>query len=422
MKTEENKKVRLSKYFTIFLLCLGILCSIMLSNSQPAYADNVKDAEQKVETSTSKNEYTLTLVERGNIKEYIKGSEIGLKYVDGQSKEVIFDENLLRNSINKLSCFDESKVIESKNAKLEYVEHEYVIRKEIYGTEIDKDILYRNIVSAIKNGQAKLDLNAIGCYKDPRYSHTSQEVVNAKNILNRYVSARISYNYGTDGSVLDGNTIKDWIYINGEYNITILEGKVREYVNSIADKYTSSLGYSIPVSGGYTGNNHSWIVDREAETSSLINNIKNGDNITKNPAFVQNSYASYFSGLGDTFVEVDMGNQYLWFYKDGYVVAEGNVVTGNMSAAGCATPAGVYKLNMRQKDTVLVGPDYESPVSFWMPFIGNSIGLHDASWRWNFGGEIYKTNGSHGCVNLPYSLAQSIYNNISVGTPVICYY
>ena len=125
---------------------------------------------------------------------------------------------------------------------------------------------------------------------------------------------------------------------------------------------------------------------------------------------------------GDTFVEVDMSKQYLWFYKDGYIVAEGNVVSGNLSENGCATPAGVYSLNNKQRDTNLVGPNYVSPVSFWMPFIKNSIGLHDASWRNEFGGEIYKTSGSHGCVNLPYSLAQSIYSNISVGTPVVCYY
>ncbi len=103
--------------------------------------------------------------------------------------------------------------------------------------------------------------------------------------LIEYVSSKISYNYGTDGSVLDGNTIKDWIYINGEFQITILEGKVREYVDSIADNYSSSLGYTIPVSGGSSGNNHSWSVDRVAETSALIENIKNGQNITKNPAF-----------------------------------------------------------------------------------------------------------------------------------------
>ena len=61
------------------------------------------------------------------------------------------------------------------------------------------------------------------------------------------------------------------------------------------------------------------------------------------------------------------------------------------------------------------------PVSYWMPFNGN-IGMHDASWRSSFGGDIYKTNGSHGCINLPVSVAQELYGYVEKGTPVICYY
>lgn len=421
MITEANKGIGFSRVFTTVFCSLFIMLGSLCLSYQTVYAQTSKDDESKIAAS-SESSYVLTLIERGNIKEKITGSDINLKTINEQSKEVSFDYNLLNNVINNLSCFDENNIIESKNAKLEYLGNRYIIRKEIYGTEIDKNILYQNIVSAIKNGQKTINLNSINCYKDPVYTSTSQAVINAQNTLNRYVSSKISYNYGTDGSVLDGNTIKDWIYINGEFQITILEGKVREYVDSIADNYSSSLGYTIPVSGGSSGNNHSWSVDRVAETSALIENIKNGQNITKNPAFVQNSYASYYKTLGNTFVEVDMGKQYLWFYKNGYVVAEGDIVTGNMSLEGCPTPTGVYTLNSRQKDTVLIGPDYQSPVSFWMPFIGNSIGLHDASWRWNFGGDIYKNNGSHGCINLPYSLAQTIYDNISVGTPVICFY
>ncbi|MGN0144114.1 MAG: L,D-transpeptidase family protein [Clostridium sp.] len=418
MKAKENKTTIWRKLITIMLFSVCTICfGLGFYNGQACAAAEKGNVTKKSSTTTN---YTLTLIERGNIKEKINGSDIGLKYSTNNSNDITFNDGLLRNVINNLSCLNEDNVIESKNAKLEYDGNMYVIRKEIYGTEIDKNILYTNIVNALKSGQSILNLNSTKCYKDPRYTSTSQEVINAQNTLNKYISSKISYNYGTD-SVLDGSTIKDWIYINGEFKITLLEGKVREYVDSIADNYSSSLGYSIPVSGG-NGNNHSWSVDRNAETAALIENIKNGDVISKNPVFVQDSYADYFSSLGDTFVEVDMSSQYLWFYKDGYVVAEGDVVTGNMSEDGCQTPAGVYSLNNRQRDAVLVGPNYQSPVSFWMPFIGNSIGLHDASWRSNFGGEIYKTNGSHGCVNLPYSLAEQIYENISVGTPVICYY
>ena len=101
-------------------------------------------------------------------------------------------------------------------------------------------------------------------------------------------------------------------------------------------------------------------------------------------------------------------------------MTHGPIVTGNVKA-GNSTPSGIYILKYKQRDTILRGADYASPVTFWMPFNGG-IGIHDASWRSTFGGDIYKTNGSHGCINCPYYLAKDIFNNISLGTPIICYY
>jgi lipoprotein-anchoring transpeptidase ErfK/SrfK len=77
-------------------------------------------------------------------------------------------------------------------------------------------------------------------------------------------------------------------------------------------------------------------------------------------------------------------------------------------------------LNYKQKNAALTGEDYETNVNYWMPFFGN-IGIHDASWRYAFGKEMYKNNGSHGCVNVPLNVAKTIYENIEEGTPIICY-
>ncbi len=69
---------------------------------------------------------------------------------------------------------------------------------------------------------------------------------------------------------------------------------------------------------------------------------------------------------------------------------------------------------------MLIGDDYETPVTYWMPFIGElGIGFHDASWRSSFGGDIYKNSGSHGCVNLPVSAAEQLFNIVYDGMPVI---
>ena len=113
--------------------------------------------------------------------------------------------------------------------------------------------------------------------------------------------------------------------------------------------------------------------------------------------------------------------------KDGAIVWDAPCVTGNESK-GHNTPAGIYTLTYKQRDRVLRGAkradgsyEYESPVSYWMPFNGG-IGLHDANWRGSFGGTIYKTNGSHGCVNLPPQKTAALYELVYQGIPVICYH
>jgi len=118
-------------------------------------------------------------------------------------------------------------------------------------------------------------------------------------------------------------------------------------------------------------------------------------------------------------VEINITRQYLWYYKGGKLIAQGHIVSGNPNR-GNATSLGVYMLNYKETDTTIRGPGYEADVTYWMPFNGN-IGIHDADWRYSFGGNIYKRNGTHGCVNVPLYLAKRIYENIEEGTPVICY-
>lgn len=117
-------------------------------------------------------------------------------------------------------------------------------------------------------------------------------------------------------------------------------------------------------------------------------------------------------------MEVDIKNQKAYYYKNGKQLIATDIVTGN-AARGMNTPTGVYRLLNKVRDTYLTGANYSSHVDYWMPFIGNSIGLHDADWRYSFGGSIYKTSGSHGCVNMPKSAAKQFFEQVSVGTPVI---
>ena len=149
--------------------------------------------------------------------------------------------------------------------------------------------------------------------------------------------------------------------------------------------------------------------------------------MTREPSYASRGASHEGNDYGSTYAEVDLTNQMVYFVQNGQVVLSSACVTGNPNN-GNGTPQGVYSLAYKELDSVLRGekrPDgsyeYESPVKYWMPFNGG-IGFHDATWQSSFGGSRYLTNGSHGCINLPYDVAGQLYNLISAGTPVVCHY
>ena len=396
-------------------------------------------------------EYTLELEERGNIKEQIKASDIGLKYnSEGKVKElkerqnpfewiialfdkkdfkiaevVNYDEEKLNERLDKLSCFEGNNIIEPQNPSFEYTDNGYVIKDEVCGNKINKDNLYDSVVTAILKGETTIDLESKNCYENPQYTSTSQEIINTKDMLNKYVGSKITYTFGDKIEVLDGSTINKWLGTNENLEITFDEKKIKSYLDKLSSTYNTvgktrdfvtSSGTTIKVSGGDYG----WLINSDEEVKDLITVIKDGQTITKEPKYMQTALSHDNNDIGNTYAEINMTKQHLWFYKNGSLVVEGDVVTGNVSN-NCSTPTGIYKLKYKQKNATLKGEGYSTQVNFWMPFNGG-IGIHDASWRYEFGGNIYRTNGSHGCVNAPFNLANKIFDNVDGGSPVICYY
>ena len=151
----------------------------------------------------------------------------------------------------------------------------------------------------------------------------------------------------------------------------------------------------------------------------IISDIESGIETEREPIYTLKGSVRGENDYGNTYVEIDLTNQKVYLYVDGVQLASSSCVTGNISK-GHTTPPGIFPLTYKQKNAVLRGPGYASPVKFWMPF-NKGIGLHDASWRGSFGGSIYKTNGSHGCINLPYDMAKTLYDHVYQGMPVICY-
>jgi hypothetical protein len=442
-------------FSTLLLIYLGVSAYFMKHFYSGSEINSIKVSGKTVEEvkklmSAELQKYTLTLKGRDGKIEQIKPEDIGLKYnLEGKIEnfkgtqnpfnwistffssegykttvDTSYDDKLLKEKIDKLSYFKSSNIIAPKNASLENKGTSYVIIDEVMGNKVKRDILYSRIKAALVSNETSLDLEAADCYENPEYTSKSKKITEARDTINKYLSTKITYDFGDREEILEATTINKWLTVDKDYKISIAEKKIREYIYELSKIYNTlgkirnfvtSSGNTIAVGGGDYG----WAISITNEAKQIISAIKEGKAVTKRPAYYQTALSRNTNDIGNTYLEVDMTKQHIWFYKNGVLIAQGDVVTGKLSKND--TPRGIYSLKYKQRNAILKGEDYESPVNFWMPFTGN-VGLHDASWRTKFGGEIYKTNGSHGCVNAPYNLAQTVFKNIEAGTPVVCYY
>jgi len=404
-----------------------------------------EDAVKIIEDNT-KNSYTLTIQELDNKEEIIKGNEIELNaYADIKSliaqqdnilwiisffksnnynlvPKVDFNEELLIKKIESLGCIKYGK--NPMNAYIsEYIKDKgYEIIKEDNGSLVNKDSLIGKVQEKIRNLEGTLDLENEDCYERVTVTSNDSSLIEVVEQLNSLLATKIIYIFGNDSIVLDANTYYLWI-VDSEDGLSINKDEVLNYVDTLANQtdtvYTTRIfvttsGESVNVQGPY-----GYQINKAAEVEQIIIDIESRTEVTREPIYKSKGDSRHGYDYGNTYVEVNLTNQMVYLYVDGQLIKTSKCVTGNVSK-GHTTPAGIFPLTYKQKDKVLRGPDYASPVKFWMPFNGG-IGLHDASWRNTFGGTIYKTNGSHGCVNLPYDMAKTLYESVYSGMPVICY-
>lgn len=119
-----------------------------------------------------------------------------------------------------------------------------------------------------------------------------------------------------------------------------------------------------------------------------------------------------------TYIKIIISEQRLYYYVNNKLVLETPVTTGKNNY----TKTGDFRIRNKVRNATLKGEDYVSEVKYWMAYSGNSFGIHDASWRRKFGGQDYKWNGSHGCVNVPTDAARQLFEMVEVGTPVYIRY
>ena len=298
---------------------------------------------------------------------------------------------------------------------------------------LDEALSY--VQKCLSQGEMRIDLREGDCYENLTDSpkDVSQRLLWEQ--LERFFDCKIVYDMGAEQIPLTPAILSTFLKAdeNGQLipepgkQISLDEERVGQWLERLAESYNtcdtvrefqSTRGDIVSVKYSTYGTK----LDTEAEKEYLVKAL--GEERTEEelhiPAYKQEGFVRGLDDIGDTYIEVDMTGQHMYYYVDGELKLDTDVVTGN-TGRRMGTPEGINYVYNKQRNRVLRGADYATPVKYWMPVKG-AVGIHDAGWRKEFGGEIYKRNGSHGCINTPPDIMAELYDMVEIGTPVIMFY
>lgn len=405
--------------------------------------------------------YELKILEKDGKTDTINGNDISLKYKENKDVEtalnkqnpflwpvslfsrksekvtieVAYDEALLDQKIGELQAVKVEQT-PAENARPEYDGEKYVVKEEVYGTAVNMEQLKEKVHQYITEFRDTLDMVEEKCYAEPKYTADSKEVQAACEEMNKYIQASITYPMN-ESVVVDRNLINQWLSVDDNMQVVFNTEAMKQWFTAFGDKYdtvgitrtfTTPSGKTATVTGGTYG----WSINEEAELVNLQNSIRNGEVVTREPAYYSGGTAAVHAmpDWGNTYIDVDLTTQEMWFVQNGAIALHTSVVTG-VPVPEKITPEGTYTILEMSRNEVLVGniqpdtgkPEYETPVDYWMRVTWSGIGFHDAKWQPAFGGNLYQNGyGSHGCINMPVDQAAALYSMISVGTPVVIHY
>lgn len=410
---------------------------------------DLEQAEEKVGNGVE--DYLLTVFDRNDGKHHIYGKDIACEYVpDGSVEKLLkkqehfkwisaifhpqenevpvtmkYKEELISGAVADMDCFQEENITEPENASIKLGEDGYYVEQEEKGNHMIFENVLEKVKQAVSAGDTSVTLTDED-YVNPEITQESVVVTDAMDKIEKYESSVINYEIKDYEEKLDKEQIREFIQVGEDFSVTLKEDEIEKYVQGLASKYNTyadvrsfktSSGDTIEIGGGDYG----WIVNKPKEAEQIKADLEGGKPVSREPVYAQRPFAEGKDDIGNTYIEIDYTKQHLWYYEDGKLVTETDVVTGNISR-DYGSPDGVFKIVYKESPAVLKGEDYESDVTYFMPFAYN-VGIHDASWRnGQFGGEIYKTSGSHGCINAPLEVAKTLYERVKVGTPVIAFY
>ena len=419
-------------------------------NGEDASKKTVEEVKDDIKLNVS--HYALKIKELDR-NEKITAQDVGLEYVDdGKIDELMeeqeegkwflhlsgttefdvnagtkYNEEKVTATIAGLECFKEENVTKPQNATLKDENNVFSIQDEVEGNEVNLEKFTAAVKEALDKGSTGIDIVKNDCYNHPTIYRDNETLKARMDKWNEYMRVNVTYTFGDNVEVVNGDTVKPNVVDDGA-TVDLPTDWIRSLVYGWGQKYdTFGLAREFTTHSGETvmveeGGDYGWCIDKDVTIADVTDAVLTGAQGERPVTFLYSAMGWDNGDLTGTYVEVSIGEQHLWCYKDYELVMDTDVVTGLPTTERETTP-GTFAVDAKKEDAVLGSLDvqgYESPVHFWAPFNGGQ-GLHDAPWRGDFGGDIYLGNGSHGCVNIPPENMEAIYNAIDIGTAVVIY-
>ena len=433
-------------------------------NGIDAGKKTVSEVEDEIEKTVEN--YSLKLSFRDNRTETIDGDAIDYQYVpDGGVQKLLDEQNIYTwiggalfgseksYTVDEDTQFNEQKLVEglsnlpemkSENQVaptdayllLDETTKRYNIVPETEGNVLNVEAVQAYAKSAVSGSVETVDLaQAADTYAAPAIRANDEGLNSQQAALNAFLSTSITYTLPEGTQVLDANVLDGWISVDDNGYRYVDE----EHIAECVDQYVADLASAVDVEketstfastnrGMVEVDNNEYVIkiNQDAEKEKLLEEVL-GNTVTQREPVYSRKDETQDPTFGGTYVEIDIDNQTVYYYEDGQCLVETPCVTGTGSVPRRSTPTGVFHIYDKQRSRTLYGdiqPDgsygYASFVNYWMRFCGG-CGLHDATWRDSFGGDIYWDSGSHGCVNLPYEAAAQMYEIVEEGTPCIVF-
>lgn len=316
---------------------------------------------------------------------------------------------------------------QSVNAYIKQADSAFEIIPEVEGDTINTDNVVHSLSDFLTQGKTALELNSF--LDKPTVKKDDPTLQDKLKEITKISEQPVTYQINGKTIEVPQDTVASWIQFDPtEQNVTINTELAQTYISELGDKYDTSENETTFKSTKHgkvsvPAGTYSWTIQPTAEAEELKLALLEGNGVDRSP-IAMGSASIGQPLIGDTYVEIDLDNQHMYFYKDGKLELDTDIVSGKPTTV---TPKGVHYLWKKERDSVLRGTNddgstYAEPVSYWMPIDWTGVGIHDSPWQDKYGGKRWKEGfGSHGCINTPPDIAAKLFNSIDEGTPVIVF-